>query len=291
MPPAAATPGAAPPARRTAQRSSIVHPSRSSPRADRGCASRGSSIAATRRPSTFKPDQMKTWMDTRAYGELAVVAAVHHSRTAGRRSLYRGRDLQRAGHVRAARHRQRRIALHLRQRHGNGHTVATGRENSHHEDTKNTKQPLGKPKRSSCPSRLRGDLSPSIHVPHRQTFCDQRTRAGRRVPFLHACLCDTRGDRRLGSQSAGRPRRSRSLRSGHGPGRIRARPGRRSARRAGRARRDNRNRAIRNDRRISCSLIPDLSEIREPARLRRARSSNSRNETVAIPQGCKSPNG
>ena len=50
-----------------------------------------------RRGRPSRPDQMKTWMDTRAYAQLAVVAAVRHSRAAA------GRQVDGAGDVPASR--------------------------------------------------------------------------------------------------------------------------------------------------------------------------------------------
>ena len=55
--------------------------------------------------------------------QLDVVAAVRYPGAAGRRQVDGGRGVQRAWHVRAARRRQRRVTVHLRQRHGHGHAV------------------------------------------------------------------------------------------------------------------------------------------------------------------------
>ena len=52
---------------------------------------------------TFTPDQMKTWTDTRAVRELAVVAAVRDSAAAAGRQVERAGDVRGAGHLRAAR--------------------------------------------------------------------------------------------------------------------------------------------------------------------------------------------
>ena len=56
--------------------------------------------------------------------ELTVVAAVDHSAAAGGQQVAGPGDVQRARHLRAARRRERRVALHLRERHDRRHEVA-----------------------------------------------------------------------------------------------------------------------------------------------------------------------
>ena len=91
---------------------------------------------------TFTPDQMKTWTDTRVVRELAVVAAVRHSRAAAGRQVGGAGDVQRAGHLRAARGRERRLAVHVRERDRHRHPIAAHGHHEGHEEHEATRRRL-----------------------------------------------------------------------------------------------------------------------------------------------------
>ena len=72
----------------------------------------------------FTPDQMKTWMDTRAYGNSPWSPPYNIPVPPADGRWTADVDVQRAGHLRAARRCERRLAVHLRKRHGHRHAVA-----------------------------------------------------------------------------------------------------------------------------------------------------------------------
>ena len=67
---------------------------------------------------TFSPDQMKTWTDTRAYANSPWSPPYFIPEPPPDGKWIDAGDVQGAGHLRAARRRQRRRAVHLRQRDG-----------------------------------------------------------------------------------------------------------------------------------------------------------------------------